>query len=172
MDTESLVFEAVGLSNYTPEPDADSFNAYLANLKRVTDRVTGLGDGMHGQPWFRLHAVLVHSGIWANLKPCSRSVLVTLAALADRRTRVTFTGVEKVAKLSGLSVPRTLFAYRELKDYGLIWRRRGRLGRYQPYFTGLLNPGRWKPTGPETDEVVAPVLDDAEAKLLAALGLD
>ena len=143
MNLENLVVDALDLRNAEPEPEADSFNAYLAKLKGVVDRFLGLGDGMDGNPWFRLHAELVHSGIWAKLKPCSRSVLVTLAALADRRTRITFAGVEKVAELSGLSVARTMFAYRELKDYGLIWRRRGRLGAHQPYITGLTNPARW-----------------------------
>ena len=64
-----------------------------------------------------------------------------LSAAADRRKRFTIIGVEKVARRAGLSVPRTLFAYRELKDYGLIWRRRIRLGERQPYVTGLTTPG-------------------------------
>jgi len=98
---------------------------------------------MGGAPWFRLHAQLVASGIWAALKPCSRAVLVVLASLLDNRKRVTYAGVQRVARLAGLSTARTMFAYRELRDLGIIWRRRVRMGPHWPYETGLTNPGRW-----------------------------
>ncbi len=108
----------------------------------VLDSVTPR-DGMGDQPWTRVHVELVRSGLWASLKPCSRGVYLTLASLSDRRKRWTIAGVERVARLSGLSVARTLFAYRELRDHGLIWRRRVSLNGRQPYMTGLTNPGRW-----------------------------
>ena len=106
----------------------------------VTESTTGNG---RIAAWFRLHAQLVASGIWADLKPCSRSVLVVLASLLDNKKRITYAGVGKVADLAGLSKARTMFAYKELKEYGLIWRRRVRVGRFWPYETGLTNPRRW-----------------------------
>jgi len=73
-------------------------------------------------------------------------VLVVLASLLDNRKRTTtYVGVDRVARLAGLSVVRTMFAYRELRERGLIWRRRVRVGPYWPYETGLTNPGRCQP---------------------------
>ena len=59
--------------------------------------------------WFRLHAQLVASGIWADLKPCSRAVLVVLASLLDNKKRITYGGVQRVAALAGLSTARTTY---------------------------------------------------------------
>jgi hypothetical protein len=121
--------------------------------------VLALGDGMDGEVWFRAHSRLVTSGLWARLKPCSRSVYIVLSAAADRRKRCTIIGVEKVAQRAGLSVPRVLFAYRELKDHGLIRRRRVRLGEYRPYLTVLLSPRMWglRPAGtPGSHETRSP----------------
>lgn len=115
----------------------------IQRVPGVKDEIVATDQGMGGEIWFRTHSKLVTSGVWARLKPCSRSVYVVLSAAADRRKRFTIIGVKKVAERAGLSVPRVLFAYRELKGYGLIWRRRIRLGDRQPYVTGLTNPGRW-----------------------------
>jgi hypothetical protein len=139
--------QILGLHGLPPRETGDALEAYLANVKRATDDVQTFNADWEREPWTRVHVELVRSGIWAKLKPCSRSVYMVLAALADRRKRVTIAGVEKVAKLSGLSVPRTMFAYRELRDFGLIWRQRIRLGNRQPYLTGLSNPRRWANRG-------------------------
>jgi hypothetical protein len=136
----------LGLHGLPPPETGDALETYLADLKRATDDVQAFNADWEREPWTRIHVALVRSGLWARLKPCSRSVYMVLAALADRRKRVTTTGVEKVAKLSGLSVARTMFAYRELRDSGLIWRRRIRLGKSQPYMTGLTSPRRWAKT--------------------------
>jgi hypothetical protein len=143
-DHEALVMDVAALRQQEVPRELGALEAYLANLKRVSDEVMRFSRDTERQPWTRIHAELVHSGLWASLKSCSRSVYMVLAALSDRRKRVTIAGVEMVARLSGLSVPRTLFAYKELRDRGLIWRRRIRLGEKQPYLTGLCNPGRWK----------------------------
>ena len=143
MDTQALVLEALGLARADVPRERDAFEDYLGKLKRVHDDVLALGDGMDGEPWFRTHSKLVTSGLWAKLKPCSRSVYVVLAATSDRRKRCTIIGVEKVAARAGLSVSRTLYAYAELKRHGLIWRRRIALNGRRPYCTGLTNPARW-----------------------------
>lgn len=138
---EILALECASLRAYRAScagPD-NEFARYLERLKRVTDGVLALGDGMDNQPWFRIHAELVRSGVWARLKPASRSVYIVLASLSDRRKRVTYAGVERVASLAGLSRARTVWAYRELRDYGLIWRRRVSVAGYRPYATGLLS---------------------------------
>ena len=103
-----------------------------ADAKSLVVESAGLDGVMGDEPWTRLHVELVRSGLWASLKPCSRGVLITLASLSDRRKRVTIAGVQLVARLSGLSVARTMFAYRELRDRGLIWRRRAVLNGRQP----------------------------------------
>jgi hypothetical protein len=38
-----------------------------------------------------------------------------------------------------------MFAYKELRERGLIWRRRVRVGPHWPYETGLTNPHKWQP---------------------------
>ena len=145
-DHEALALEAVRLAGKPVPTDLGPLEAHLRELAKVHSDVLALGGDSEREPWTRIRVQLVHSGLWASLKPCSRAVYMVLAALSDRRKRVTICGVEKVAKLSGLSVPRTLFAYRELRDLGLIWRRRIKLGDKQPYLTGLCNPKRWKRT--------------------------
>lgn len=131
------------LENRDPPRELSSFEKYAADLKRISDRVTALDAAANENPWTRVHAELVSSGLWASLKPASRSVYVVLCTLSDRRKRVTIAGVERVAKLAGLSVPRTLFAYRELKEYGLIRRRRIARHGYRPYLTCLTGPAHW-----------------------------
>ncbi len=143
MDTQALVLEALGLARADVPRERDAFEGYLADLKRVQDDVLALGDGMGGETWFRTHSKLVTSGLWAKLKPCSRSVYAVLSAAADRRKRCTIIGAEKVAQRAGYSEARVLYAYAELKRHGLIWRRRIALNGYQPYLTGLTNPARW-----------------------------
>lgn len=143
VDQEALVMKTIALRERPVPAHGLGLERYLADLKKHEDDVLALGDGMGGQPWCRVHVELVHSGIWARLKPCSQAVYLVLVALSDRRKRATYSGVKKVADLAGFSVSRTLFAYSELKGYGLIFRKRVRMGKYRPYMTWITNPGRW-----------------------------
>ncbi len=145
MDTQALVLEALRLARADVPRERDAFESFLADLKNVQDDLAAFHADAEKQPWTRIHVGLVRSGLWSKLKPVSRSVYMTLAAYTDRRKRVTIVGAKRVGELSGYSVSRVLFAYRELKNYGLIWRQRIMVNGRRPYLTGLTNPGRWRP---------------------------
>ena len=145
---ESLAIECASLAAFSAHhlrcAGDDALADYLARLQRATDDATRLQADWESEPWTRVPVAIVRSGLWAHLKPASRSVYLVLATLADRRKHVTIAGVERVAILAGLSVARTQWAYRELRDHGLIWRRRIALNGFRPYMTGLSKPSRWK----------------------------
>ena len=95
-------------------------------------------------PWFRLHAAVVEAGIWRVLRPSSRSVYVALVSRCDNRSRATLIGLKKAAELSGYAPATVAEAYRELKDWGLIFRQRITHNGYRPYRTWICNPDKWQ----------------------------
>ena len=89
-------FSALGLPR--PHSSAHEPGGYSEALRAITEPLPSTDWSSPEEPWTRIHVELVRSGLWARLKPCSRSTYLVLCCLADKRKRVTISGVEGVAR--------------------------------------------------------------------------
>ena len=100
-------------------------------------------DAAHGLPFIQFPSLLVTSGLVAKLKPAAIRVYLALVSRSDNIRRMTWVGVPLVAQITGLRPTSVMTAYRELKDHGLISRRRVWRNGFNPWESTLLPPSDW-----------------------------
>ena len=102
-----------------------------------------LRDHRHGLPFIQVPSLLVTSGILKELRPSSIRVYLALLSRCHNTRRTTWIGLKTVGELTGLAPITIMDAYKELKAYALIARRRVARNGFFPYETKITPPSAW-----------------------------
>ena len=106
--------------------DHDDAHEAHVTLSPVDSPRDGLPDGKFGGGWFRLYRDLVRGGIWAQLGPAAKSVLIVLYEGVNDHIRreqgqwLAWPSVPTIARLAGLAERNVYVALKELEARQLI----------------------------------------------------
>ena len=100
-------------------------------------------DALHGLPYLQIASTFVTSGLLKELRPSSLRTYLALISRCDNVRRETWIGLKTVGEITGLAPDTIMAAYKQLKGYGLISRRRVARNGYLPYQTTLMPPSQW-----------------------------